>query len=191
MRRKRLLCVLLASPVVLFALAAACIVVDGLTDEIGQADVGVVLGTTVEVTGVPSRRLQARLDQAALLYEQGLFPVVVVSGGLGREGYDEAYVMRQYLIEQGIPAEVVWMDREGASTYLTARNVSRMMEDHDMQSVFIVSQYFHVPRVRMAFRRFGVGEVYASHARFFELRDIYSAAREVAALCSYATRTYE
>src|ERR671921_2010191 len=90
--RKRIKRVLLftALPIVLaFTLAAALIVADGLTDDIHAADVAIVPGNTVEKDGRPSARLRARLDQTVALYRQGLFRDVIVSGGVGVEGFDE------------------------------------------------------------------------------------------------------
>jgi hypothetical protein len=59
-----------------------------------------------------------------------------------------------------------------------------------MRSVFIFSQYFHIPRCRLAFHQFGVPIVYYAHANYFEWNDIYSLAREVFAIVYYALRYY-
>lgn len=70
------------------------IVTDGLNDELEVVDVAVVLGNKVELNGQPSDRLQARLDKAVKLYEEDFFKYIIVSGGKGKEGLDEAEVMR-------------------------------------------------------------------------------------------------
>ena len=88
-RTKRAL-LLVALPIMLaFTLAATLIVADGLTDDIQAADVAIVPGNTVEKDGRPSARLSARLDQTVALYRQGLFRDVIVSGGVGSEGFDD------------------------------------------------------------------------------------------------------
>lgn len=170
--------------------SALTIVVDGLTDEVGPADVAVVLGNKVERDGEPSDRLRARLDKAAELYRQGLFPTIIVSGGLGREGYNEAEVMQRYLVGQGIPEGTIVVDRRGNNTYLTARHAARTMQADGLQRVMVITHYFHVPRAKMALRRFGVPEVYAAHAACWELRDLYAIAREVVAFYAYLVRDY-
>lgn len=82
-RIKRVL-LLLARPILLaFILAATLIVADGLSDKTHKADIAIVPGNTVEKDGRPSARLRARLDQTVILYRQGLFPNVIVSGGVG------------------------------------------------------------------------------------------------------------
>jgi uncharacterized SAM-binding protein YcdF (DUF218 family) len=173
-----------------FAISGLLIVIDGLSDAIHTADVAIVPGSKVEVSGVPSARLQARLDKTVELYKQGLFPNVIVSGGVGTEGFDEAAVMKTYLIEKGLPEDRIHVDSEGANTYLTAKNSYRMMKENGWQSALVVSQYFHISRTKLALRRFGVSQVFSAHANYFELRDIYSIAREVFGYGGYFFQSY-
>ena len=187
-RTKRIL-LFTALPIVLaFTLSATLIVADGLTDDIHAADVAIVPGNTVEKEGRPSARLQARLDQTVALYRQGLFPNVIVSGGVGIEGFDEALVMKRYLVESGVPEGRIHVDSGGATTYLTAKNAARMMRENGWRSALVVSQYFHVPRTSLALKRSGVTPVFSAHAPYFELRDVYSIAREVVGYGAYLLR---
>jgi uncharacterized SAM-binding protein YcdF (DUF218 family) len=187
-RTKRALLIVALSVTVSCVFAATLLVADGLTDDIHAADVAVVPGNTVERDGRPSARLGARLDQTVELYRQGLFPHVIVSGGVGVEGFDEALVMKRYLVERGVPEGSIHVDGAGATTHLTARNASRMMRENGWRSALVVTQYFHVPRMRLAMERSGVTPVFSAHARYFELRDVYSIAREVAGYGAYLLR---
>lgn len=166
-------------------LAGAGISAAGMADDLAPADVGVVLGSKVELNGKPSGRLAARLDRGAALYTAGVFRRVIVSGGTGVEGFDEAAVMRDYLVAKGVPARAIIVDSTGATTDATARNCANLMTTHGFKRVTVVTQYFHVPRTRLALRRHGVSSIGSAHAQFFELRDLYSIAREVAALPAY------
>ncbi len=172
-----------------FTLSAALIVADGLTDDLHAADVAIVPGNSVEIDGRPSARLRARLDQTVALYRRGLFPAVIVSGGVGVEGFDEAEVMKRYLVENGVSEGSVHVDSGGATTHLTAMNASRMMRENGWRSASVVTQYFHVPRMRLAMKRSGVTPDFSAHARYFELRDVYSTAREVVGYGSYLLRS--
>lgn len=174
-----------------FLVAAALLVADGLRDEIHPADVAIVPGNTVERDGQPSARLRARLDKTLELYRGGLFGHVIVSGGVGGEGFDEAEVMKRYLVSRGVPEGRVIVDGGGATTYLTARNAAEAMRRNGWGSALIVTQYFHVARTRLAVESFGVRPVYSAHAEYFELRDLYSVAREVVGYGSYLARRYD
>lgn len=88
-----------------FIIHTTFIIIDGLNDELKPVDTAVVLGNKVEDDGQPSERLKARLDRTLELYGEGYFALVIVSGGIGKEGFDEAKVMKSYLLANGIPEQ--------------------------------------------------------------------------------------
>jgi vancomycin permeability regulator SanA len=176
--------------IALLIVGAGIISIAGLSDHIDRSDVAVVLGNTVDPNGKPSARLQARLDKTIQLYQQGIFKNTIVSGGVGKEGFDEAMVMKQYLVANGLPTARIYVDSQGNNTYLTAKRTAQLMTEHKWQSAIAISQYFHLPRTKLALQRFGVKTVYTAHADFFELRDFYSTVREVFSYCSYQFRSF-
>ena len=179
---------LILSLLVLLLVGSLTITLAGLHDKLHPADLGVVLGSKVEPNGTPSPALQARLDHAAGLYRQGYFKLILVSGAHGKEGYDEPAVMRHYLESLGVSPDAIFEDEEGSTTWKTAQNTARFLREHRLNSVLIISQYFHMPRCRLAFSRFGIGPTYTSHAPLWSLRDFYSVPREVAGYIAYYFR---
>lgn len=171
-------------------LGTIILVVDGLRDELGKADTALVLGSKVELDGRPSARLRARLDRTLALYREGYFPFVIVSGGVGKEGFDEAAVMKDYLVVQGIPADRIKTDSGGVTTFASARNTRLIAQKKKFGSVLVVSQYFHLPRARLALKRFGMHTVYSAHAHYYEGRDVYSSLREAVGYADYFFRQY-
>jgi vancomycin permeability regulator SanA len=190
-RRARRYFLMLGGAIGFILLGTVILAVAGLHDHLGRADVGLVLGSKVQRDGTPSPRLRARLDRTLELYRAGYFPAVIVSGATGSEGYDEALVMRDYLVSHGIPAEHVIVDSGGTTTFASAQNAIQIARERRFESFFVVSQYFHLPRARLALQRFGVLTVYSAHARIFELRDIYSSPRELVGYVSYLFRRYD
>ncbi len=170
-------------------LAGAAISAAGLADDLRASDVGIVLGSKVELSGQPSARLAARLDRGAALYAAGVFRHVIVSGGTGVEGFDEAAVMRAYLLQRGVPSAAIIVDSAGATTEASARNCAALMAKHGFSRVTIVTQYFHIARTRLALRAHGIKQIGSAHAQYVELRDLYAIAREVAALPAYWLRS--
>ncbi|MCZ0704553.1 vancomycin permeability regulator SanA [Natronobacillus azotifigens] len=188
MKRKSLIkfgLLLLIGLLLWFTIHTIVIVTDGLHDELAKVDIAVVLGNKVELDGQPSNRLQARLDKARELYEEGYFEHIVVSGGVGEEGFDEAKVMKEYLVNRGIPSEVIFEDSYGYNSYMTAENTRAIMKDLNFESVMVISQYFHISRTKLTFRKLGFEEVYSAHAEIFEVRDFYSIIREFPAYYKY------
>jgi vancomycin permeability regulator SanA len=178
------------SVLLLIVVSAVVIVWDGLTDELAPADLAVVLGNRVEPDGTPSTRLRARLDRAIALYQDGWCRYILVSGGLGREGHNEAVVMQHYLRDHGIPAAHIFVDPAGINTYQTARATAQLVHERDFQGVIVVTQYFHISRSRLALSRFDVAPVYTARAEIIHWRDGYSILREVIGWYYYALRPY-
>jgi len=186
MRLLKLIAALFAG---LFLLSCSLLVVAGCSDKQAAADLIVVPGNTVAPDGQPSPRLQARLDVALALYRAHRAPLIFVSGGLGKEGFDEAVVMAGYLAANGVPAAAIVTDSQGVDTRATARNAAGFMRARGLQAAIVATQYFHVPRTRLALERAGVRVAGQSHARHVELRDLYSIPREVFGYVCYFLTT--
>lgn len=126
----------------------------------------------------PSPMLEDRLITAIELYNKGLAPKILVSGDHENNDYDEVNVMKNYLIENGIPSEDVFMDHAGLSTY---DSVYRTKKIFKAGKVVIVTQRYHLYRSlyiskRIGLNSYGVSANKQSYA--FQLkRDI----REIAA----------
>lgn len=170
---------------------AGLLVYHGLHDDLAPSDIALVLGNKVELDGRPSPRLQARLDRALDLFRAGYFHRIVVSGGTGREGFDEAAVMADYLASHGVPRDRIVTDANGNNTLASAQFTREFLRSHQLTSVLVISQYDHVPRARLALRRGGVPTIHSAHAYLFEWRDLYSIPRELAGYIQYSCRRTE
>jgi vancomycin permeability regulator SanA len=169
----------------------ASIAVDGLHDRSGAAEAALVLGTGgIRANGTPSPRLRARLDRAVEADRIHPFRKIIVSGGSVVHGPDEAEVMAAYLEKKGIPPERLILDHEGETTYDSARFTAAALRTENLHGVLVVTQYFHVPRTRLALERFGVRPVFSAHARRIEAHDLFMLAREVPAWIDYWFRHY-
>ncbi|MBW3507452.1 YdcF family protein [Janthinobacterium sp. NKUCC06_STL] len=184
----RKITVLGSSAVGLFLLATAALVLDGLNDKQPPADVIVVPGNTILPDGMPSPRLQARLDAALKQFQEHRAPHILVSGATGKEGFDEAASMARYLQSRGVPASAILEDNQGWTTDATARNTALLMRQHGWQTAMVATQYFHVPRFRLALERAGITVSGQVHAPYFELRDLYSVPRETVGYAVYFMR---
>jgi uncharacterized SAM-binding protein YcdF (DUF218 family) len=96
--------------------------------------------------------------------------------------------MRDYLVSHGVPAERVILDSQGDTTFASAKNAARIARERNFKSAFVVSQYFHIARSKLALARCGLPVFGAVHAQFFEPRDLYSSVRETAGYASYLLR---
>jgi len=125
-------------------------------DQRQSADAIVVLGAA-QYNGKPSPVLKARLDHALSLYREGLAPIVVVTGGIGQgDQVSEATVGQQYLAAQGVPRPAIIVRPEGRSTQASITAVARWAEPLGIRRVLLVSDPFHMLRLRFEARRSGL-----------------------------------
>lgn len=183
--------VLLAGLGLWIGLHSALTVWIGVNSKPRPSDVAVVLGTSVSRSGVPSSRLRERLDRALQLYREGTVKNIIVSGGFGREGHEEADVMAEYLQQHDVPETRIFRDRNGYDTFESARNTKVIMDGNDLHSAVIVSHYYHLPRALVTFKRFDVPNVSAAAVNIPPTwRDTWSVLREFAAFYYYLVRDY-
>ena len=175
----RLLCAAAFASAILGAIVLSAL---GFSDHLEVADAVVVPGNTVHPDGTISRRLKGRLDAALTVFRAGKCKVIFVSGATGAEGVDESEAMKAYLVGQGVPPDRIIQDDQGFTTAATARNAALALHRRGYRTVIAVSQFFHVPRLRWLLSSQGLHVVGSEHARYFELRDLYSLFREVAAM---------
>ena len=154
------------------------IVIDGLTDEGKTADVAVILGNKVNADGTLSVRLERRLECGLHLYQNGRAKKLLVSGGLGKEGFLEGDKMKGFLAKRGVPDSAIIVDNYGENTRCTVINTLRMRDSLHYKNLLIVSQYFHVTRTKMLFRKSDFTNISSVSPRYFEARDTYSILRE-------------
>ncbi|MEM7014619.1 MAG: YdcF family protein, partial [Verrucomicrobiota bacterium] len=166
----------------------AWILVDGLVDRGGSGDIGVILGGKVFPSGTPSRSLRVRIEHGLRLYQEGRVQQLLVSGGLGKEGHDEAVVMRDYLIRKGVPASDIIVDSNGLNTRRTATFTATELQRQNANSVIVVSQYFHITRSKLACRQAGIRVVRGSAPKAFQWRDCISVSRELIGIWAYVLR---
>lgn len=163
----------------------AWIIYDGTREPEGNAQLGVIPGSTVFPDGSLSPRLQKRLEEGLKRYQNHQVGKLMVSGGLGKEGHWEGTKMQEFLIAKGVKPEDIFTDNEGYTTQLTAINAKRIADSLQIHSVMVISQYFHITRTKMLFRQQGFKEVAGAGAKYTEWRDLYSIPREIAAFYRY------
>ena len=118
-----------------------------------DVDCVVVLGCGVRPDGQPSDMLADRIAQGVTLYEKGASPKLLMSGDHSRSDYDEVNTMRNVAVEAGVPADDVFMDHAGFSTY---ESMYRARDVFQAKRIVIVSQKYHLYRALYVAERLGL-----------------------------------
>ena len=157
---------LLALLAVILVLALGFVVLLGLVltgarDSVtGQPQVMVILGCKVESWG-PSVLLQDRLDKALDYLEDHPDLTIVVSGGQGPDEHQsEAQCMFDYLTDHGVDGDQILLEDQSHNTWENIRFTQELLEQEgvDASQVVVVSNGFHLTRVRMLWGRVWEGE---------------------------------
>lgn len=133
------------------------LVLEGARDRMsGDPHVMIILGCQVKSWG-PSILLQDRLDTALDYLEDNPDMTVVVSGGQGEDEHiSEAQAMYEYLVENGFSAEQILLEDKSCNTIQNLEYTIELLaeEGYDVtQDMVVVSNGFHLTRVRMIWNR--------------------------------------
>ena len=112
-----------------------------------QADAIIVLGAA-QWNGQPSPVLQERLDHALELYDAGLAPLVVLTGGKQEaDAFTEATTGYNYLRARGVPDEALLKEVNGTTTWDSLRATRRFLAERGVDDVVLVTDDYHAYRV--------------------------------------------
>ena len=156
----KLVTVCLVLLVALFCVLEGIVIAGSGSSKDQSADVVIILGAMVYQRG-PSPVLVRRLNAALDWLETHPDAVVVASGGQGvDEPESEAQAMASYLEEHGIARERILLEDQSFNTYQNLSNSAALLKaqgyDLDATRLMVVSNGFHLVRVRMLAGRCGL-----------------------------------
>ncbi len=121
-----------------------------------EAIVVLGFGPPVDKDGRPHPELQRRVEQGVKVFQQGLAPVLVMTGGNTYLNYYEADVMRDLAVKLGVPESAIRREREAMDTIGNARGTINLLcqgreRSTCAPSVIVVSSPYHLKRAKMLF----------------------------------------
>ncbi len=128
----------------------------GNSDQARPVDAIIVMGAA-QYDGRPSPQLQSRLDHVVELWDQGLAPVVVVTGG-NRPGdrFTEASASAAYLEARGVDGASILQEDEGHSSWESLSTVADLLGARGLHTVLLVSDPYHSLRIRLIAEELGL-----------------------------------
>lgn len=117
-------------------------------DQARPADAIVVFGAA-EYAGRPSPIYRARLDHAYALFQRGLAPLIITTGGHGPDPhFSEGGVGRDYLIRRGVPEPNLIAETQSDDTADSAARVAVILKANGKRSCLAVSDDYHIFRIQ-------------------------------------------
>lgn len=140
-----------------FAIQGLILTGERADPEVYEADYVLVLGAHI-YPDRPSAALQSRLDTAAALLADNPDAKLVLCGGQGPdETMPEAHMMRDYLLEKGVPEQSLLVEDESNNTI---QNIANAKEEFDLagQKTAVVTNEFHLARARRLMDQAGLDD---------------------------------
>ncbi len=107
----------------------------------------IFFGAAVRPGGRPSGTLRRRVDAAAAFGARFANPLYVPTGGVGRHGPSEAFVMAGLLADKGVLSTRILLEETGTDTLSSARAVVRLLRAHCPGTpVYVATSGYHSRR---------------------------------------------
>jgi len=148
----------------------------------GTFDAIVVAGCHTRPDGVAGPALTRRTRHAVRLWQRGVAPRIVITGGPSHGGHTEAAAGGRYAQALGVPESALVLEGRSTSTEENADFAAKLLPG---AKVLVVSDPYHVFRCRRVFGRyFPAVQVEGAPARYRDT--LRGALREVTAVSAYA-----
>lgn len=128
----------------------------GTHDQARQADAIIVLGARVEADGQPGPDLKVRTLHAVDIFQRGLAPYLICTGGYHDDHLSAAAVACDLAVSQGMPAEKVLLADGSMTTREDAASARDLMVARGWQTAILVSHPLHLERARLLFEGEGL-----------------------------------
>ena len=152
--KKRFRLWLLPIPALLLGCLGLWLHLWGRADRAQSADAIVIFGASVRDGGHASPILRARTRHGFELWQRGLAPKIVCTGGVGTFPPAESEVQKRLLIGWGVPQAAILVDDKSTSTLENARNAASLLPRG--ARVIAVSEPFHLWRCCRNCSKFGL-----------------------------------
>ena len=154
--RRRFVLAVAGIATALWLISVLAVLTWALEDDARKADAIIVMGAA-QYQGKPSPVLRARLDHALALWERGLAPRLMLTGGIGEgDTASEAAVSRVYMMAHGVPDTAILLENEGRTSAQSLRSAINLLHARKFSTAVVVSDPFHMLRLEILGRRYGI-----------------------------------
>ncbi|GIO93461.1 YdcF family protein [Paenibacillus lactis] len=121
----------------------------------GKADALIVLGYVTKDGRIHPLHKE-RLDEAYERFQQFGHKYIIVSGGAVGSRQSEAELMKEYLVDKGVPAKRILKEDKSHNTVQNLIFSKQLMEQYQLKSFMIITNLFHVRRTKYIMHRLGM-----------------------------------
>ncbi len=156
MKTKKPIFIIISLCIIIFATIQITIIITPFRESPKKSDTIIVLGAKL-YGDKPGPMLQYRLEKTLELYNKGYGDKIIVSGAQGHdELVTEAFAMKKYLVESGVPEDIVFEEDNSYSTYQNLYYSNKIMKKKNLKTAIIVTNKFHIGRSLMIADRLNI-----------------------------------
>ena len=127
--------------------------------ELPEAEAIVVVSGNAGKNGGLFGETEERLNRAVELYNEGLAPRIVVSGGTTSNSEAVAEAMKNAAIAAGVPDAAITVESGSHSTLQNALFTADIDDLNKSAPILLVSHRYHLPRANASFRWAGFNDI--------------------------------
>ncbi len=124
-----------------------------IVDQPRSSDAIVVFAGGVGESGLAGEGYKERVKQAVDLYHSRFARRLIFSSGYAY-AFQEADVMKALAVSLGVPADAIVLEKRAGSTYENVKFVGDILNQHQWQSILLVSSPYHMRRASLVFHKF-------------------------------------
>ena len=111
----------------------------------------IILGAGLTSEGQPPQIMLNRLKKLFALYQLNNNIVIIVTGGVAQNGVTEAYVMKQWLVSEGIPGKQIYIEDRARDTVENAYYSLKIASQLNFENIVLVTSGSHMRRAYSLF----------------------------------------
>jgi len=128
-------------------------------EDLPEAEAIVVVSGNAGKDGGLFGETEARLNRAVALYEEGLAPRIVMSGGTTSDAEAVAEAMKTAAITAGVPESAITVEAASHSTLQNAIFTADIEDLNKAAPILLVTHRYHLPRANASFRWAGFTDI--------------------------------
>ncbi|MBT8458292.1 MAG: YdcF family protein [Boseongicola sp.] len=127
--------------------------------DLPEAEAIVVLAGDASKNGGLVGETEARLNRAVALYDEGLAPRLILSGGTTSSAESVADAMKTAAMAAGVPDSAITVETESHSTLQNAMFVGDIEDLSKAAPILLVTHRYHLPRANASLRWAGFSDI--------------------------------
>lgn len=106
--------------------------------------------------GVPSEEALVRVVTAVRLQKKLGLPIIACGGQVFENGAGEAFLLKRFLVDLGVPPDQVIVEQDSRDTFENAKYAQQIVARFNYKAPLLVTSGYHMKRAVLSFSKVGI-----------------------------------